>query len=109
MAKTIAVSVNKDGTIYKNPTDGVTATYRVQPGIYVVEYQGQFCDVPVVVASQNYPSWSAEASQAGCPNDNAVIISIDEHRVMILTGNSGNGKDMGSAEDRNFTAIIVGS
>ncbi|WP_139214882.1 MULTISPECIES: hypothetical protein [Pseudomonas] len=108
MAKTIAVSVNKDGTIYKNPTEGITSTYRVQAGIYVVEYQGQFSDVPVVVASQNYPSWNAGATQAGRPTDNAVIVSIDENRAIILTGNSDFSSKGPSPEDRNFTAIIIG-
>ncbi|WP_157646549.1 hypothetical protein [Burkholderia ubonensis] len=105
----LAVAVNSDGTIYQNPSGGINS-YRQEEGIYVIEFLNQFSQPPVVVATQNYPNWNGDASEHGMPTDNAVLVHVDVNKAIILTGNS-NGHQGGGpkAEDRNFTAVIVGA
>ncbi|WP_445494374.1 hypothetical protein [Photorhabdus sp. SF281] len=104
MAIILAVSVNANGTIYENPTGGITVK-KLDTGGYELDYSGQFTQPPVVVTTLNYPRWDCDWSDHGGMKDNSVIVSVTVNRAIILTGRSG----LISPLDRNFTAILVGN
>src|SRR5947207_15384850 len=96
----LAGSVSSDGS-----PAGFAQGYYVRAlggGTYIVEFETPMENVPAVVVTQNYPSWSAFDSPGGDPRDNAILLAIDAKGFMVVTGDSH-----GAHKDRDFCFIAA--
>lgn len=101
MARHIFGAVNADGTIQSG--SGGFEIAHDDKGEYTIVYLQPFKSQPVVVVTQNYPSWDNFSSDGGSTKDNCVVVASNNAKVKIKTGG-----DSGSASDRNFNFISIG-
>ncbi len=71
-------------------------------GLYLIIFEPSFSSAVSVVATQIYPN--DLSSGGGNTRDNAVIVGADNNEAKIKTG-----KDDGSAENRWFSFIALGT
>ena len=75
---------------------------HIGPGIYTVVFRRPFTVIPAVVTSELYPN--DVHSSGGDTRDNSVVVGIDLDRFRVKLGDGG-----GTATDRDFTFIAIGS
>ena len=93
----------------KSPTiAGSGATIlRDEQGIYYIDFQVKFTNIPAFVATQQYSAndkWDDTSSKGGDTRDNVTIIALSATHAKVKTGDSG-----GNAQDRNFSFIAIGN
>jgi hypothetical protein len=81
---------------------GYTVTH-VNTGVYDINFNTPFNNIPVVVVTQLYPGGDPNASQGGSTLDNSTIVGISTTKARIKTGDGA-----GNPSDRIFAFIAVG-
>lgn len=96
-------NINADGKKYSGST-GWKPHKDTSPGVYLIDFDPAFADVPTVILTQNYKSWDDFTYGGGKTTDNAVLIAVDSGLCKYVTGDSGGGHS-----DRNCGFIAVGA
>jgi hypothetical protein len=95
-------NVNADGSI-RDAGSGGFKIVKEAAGMYTINFDGVFANVPAMVVTQNYRDWTDFKYASGDPRDNAVVVAIDTTHARVVTGSN-----TGDHTDRNFSFLILG-
>ncbi|ALL23637.1 hypothetical protein ABEX41_12930 [Bacillus tropicus] len=95
--------INEDGSLvsYGDSDNGHIDITRIDTGLYEVNFEPHFSNIPSVVATQ---LWEGSGPKGGSTLDNVVMVTLSNNSVRFKTGGGS-----GDAANRKFTFIAMGN